>query len=102
MKHLLHNNLIYFSQLFVFQDRAVHNTIEKPSFIPLQAITGRKNPSFKVSQRQIEKKHDEVKESNNKCEQKSSENNAQCPLETSKPPRVQRRSRLAAKFYNNH
>lgn len=78
------------------------STMEKPSFIPLQAITGRKNPSFKVSQRQMEKKSEEVKEFSTKSEQTSSESQVQSPLEYSRPPRTQRQSRLAAKFNNNY
>lgn len=78
------------------------STVDKPSFIPLQAITGRKNPSFKVSQRQMEKKHDEQKETNCVPQHKTNEVSVKNPHEHSRPPRTQRQSRLAAKFHTGN
>lgn len=49
----------------------------------------------------MEKKQDETKECRNTTEPKSNETHAQNPLEYCRPPRMQRQSRLAAKFHNN-
>lgn len=50
----------------------------------------------------MEKKQDETKESSNNADQKSSETHVKDQLDQSRPPRMQRQSRLAAKFYNNN
>ncbi|XP_063696146.1 5'-3' exoribonuclease 1 [Culicoides brevitarsis] len=76
-------------------------SLEKPSFIPLQAITGRKNPSFKVSHRPVEKRNNEQKTGTN-TEQKPNETSVKNPPEHIRQPRMQRQSRIAAKFQNKN
>uniref|UniRef100_A0A336LMV3 5'-3' exoribonuclease 1 n=1 Tax=Culicoides sonorensis TaxID=179676 RepID=A0A336LMV3_CULSO len=80
---------------------AVPLWLEKSPFVPLQAITGRKNSSFKISHRQPDKKGKEIKSSQNSIEQTASTGDQPTLIQQIKPRRLEKQSRLAAKF-NNH